>query len=113
MSSAFGGRERGHVRRLIQPNGPPGIGKSTLARRYGADHAGTLVLEIDRLRRMVSAWSDDPTVAGARVRSAALAGTTAYLAEGGRWSSRTSYPTRESSWIAPVATGRCRNGLRD
>jgi predicted kinase len=71
------------VSRLIHLNGAPGVGKSTLARRYAADHRGMLVLEIDQLRTMVAGWEDDPMGAGSRVRTAALAAITAYLLGGG------------------------------
>ena len=69
--------------RLIHLNGAPGVGKSTLARRYAADHPGVLVLEIDQLRTMVAGWQDDPVDAGTRIRTAALAAITAYLRDGG------------------------------
>jgi predicted kinase len=69
--------------RLLLVNGAPGIGKSTLARRYGADRPGTLVLDIDLLRTMVAGWEDDLLGAGARIRTAALAAASAYLGEGG------------------------------
>ena len=39
--------------RLIHLNGPPGIGKSTIARRYAADHPGVLNLDVDRLRSFI------------------------------------------------------------
>jgi predicted kinase len=71
------------VSRLIHLNGAPGVGKSTLARRYAADHPGVLVLEIDQLRTMVAGWEDDLPGAGERVRTTALAAITAYLREGG------------------------------
>ena len=41
------------VPRLFHLNGPPGIGKSTIARRYAADHPGVLNLDVDRLRSFV------------------------------------------------------------
>lgn len=68
--------------RLIHLNGPPGVGKSSLSRRYGVDHPGTWLCEIDVLRTMVSGWQDDFHGAGARVRTAALAAITSYLASG-------------------------------
>ena len=70
------------VPRLIHLNGAPGVGKSTLSRRYGADHPGVLICDIDVLRTMVAGWEGDFHEAGARIRSAALAGITAYLASG-------------------------------
>lgn len=68
--------------RLIHVNGPPAIGKSTLARRYGDDHPGTLVLDIDVLRPMVGGWQADFYGTGARIRTTALAMITAYLRTG-------------------------------
>ncbi|MFZ2012297.1 MAG: AAA family ATPase [Nocardioides sp.] len=68
--------------RLIHLNGPPAVGKSTLARRYAAEHPGVLVLEIDTLRTMVAGWQEDFYEAGARIRTAALAAIQACLASG-------------------------------
>ena len=69
--------------RLILLNGPPGVGKSTLAARYVADHPGTLGLDVDVLRTMVGGWADDYAGTGALVRPAALGMITAYLRESG------------------------------
>lgn len=69
--------------RLILLNGPPGVGKSTLATRYAAEHPGTLCLDIDLLRTMVGGWEADYGGAGALIRPAALALTTGYLRESG------------------------------
>ena len=44
--------------RLIHLNGPPGIGKSTLAALYADRHPGTLNLDIDTLHRLVGGWQD-------------------------------------------------------
>ncbi|MGH3461807.1 MAG: AAA family ATPase [Kribbellaceae bacterium] len=40
------------VPRLIVLNGPPGCGKSTIARRYAADHPLALALDVDTVRAL-------------------------------------------------------------
>jgi predicted kinase len=70
------------VSRLIHLNGPPGIGKSTLARRYVADHPGVLNCDIDVLRTLIGGWESDFGGAGTLIRPAALAMIGAYLANG-------------------------------
>jgi predicted kinase len=70
------------VARLIHLNGPPGIGKSTLARRYVGDHPGVLNCDIDVLRTMIGGWSSDFETAGELIRPAALAMIEAYLTSG-------------------------------
>lgn len=67
--------------RLIHLNGPPGVGKSTLARRYAAEHRGVLLCDIDMLRTMIGGWRNDDGAAG-RIRTAALALITGYLTTG-------------------------------
>ncbi|WNV87417.1 AAA family ATPase [Umezawaea sp. Da 62-37] len=47
--------------RLIHLNGPPGIGKSTLAALYVDRHPGTLHLDVDGLHRLVGGWEDEET----------------------------------------------------
>jgi predicted kinase len=71
------------VTRLILLNGPPGVGKSTLATRYAAEHPGTLRCDIDVLRTMIGGWEDDYGRAGALIRPAALGLISAYLRESG------------------------------
>ncbi len=68
--------------RLIHLNGPPGIGKSTLARRYVAAHPGVLNCDVDVLRTLVGGWESDFGGAGVLIRPAALAMIEAYLANG-------------------------------
>jgi predicted kinase len=66
--------------RLLHLNGPPGIGKSTLARRYAAEHPGTLCCDIDVLRTLLPGV--DFAASGAMVRPAALAMIAAHLRTG-------------------------------
>lgn len=68
--------------RLIHLNGPPGIGKSTLARRYVDEHHGVLNCDIDILRTLVGGWQRNFGETGALIRPAALAMITAYLLSG-------------------------------
>lgn len=68
---------------LLHLNGPPGIGKSTIARRYVEEHPGVLNCDIDVLRTMVGGWSDDFVKAGFLIRPAALGMIEGYLASGG------------------------------
>ena len=67
---------------LIHLNGPPGIGKSTIARRYVAEHPGVLNCDIDILRTLIGGWECDFGKAGVLIRPAALAMIEAYLANG-------------------------------
>lgn len=68
--------------RLIHLNGPPGIGKSTIARRYADEHPGVLCCDIDVLRTLVGGWRDDFATAGAVIRPLALAMIETHLREG-------------------------------
>jgi predicted kinase len=67
--------------RLIHLNGPAAVGKSTLARRYVAEHPGTLLCDVDGIRTLIGGWLDDPDAAE-RARATALAMITAYLRTG-------------------------------
>ena len=68
--------------RLILLNGLPAVGKTTLARRYAGEHALTLVLELDTLRRLLGRWRDDPTAAGLHARALSLPMAAAHLRAG-------------------------------
>jgi predicted kinase len=68
--------------RLIHLNGPPGIGKSTLARRFADAHPGVLNCDVDVLRTLIGGWQSDFAGAGALIRPAALAMIEAYLRAG-------------------------------
>jgi predicted kinase len=70
------------VARLIHLNGAPGVGKSTIAERYAAEHPGVLDCDIDRLRSLVGGWEQDFDEVGALIRPVALAMMAAHLAGG-------------------------------
>jgi predicted kinase len=68
--------------RLILFNGPPGVGKSTLAQRYSEEHRLALNLDVDRVRGLIGGWHDDPHTAGLLARSLTLAAARTHLAGG-------------------------------
>ena len=67
---------------LILLNGPPGIGKSTLADFYVQRHPGALDLDIDLLRTMVGGWKQAFVLAGEIVRPLALQMAATHLTHG-------------------------------
>lgn len=64
---------------LIHLNGAPGVGKSTVARRYAAEHPGVLNCDVDRLRCLVGGWQEDFESTGPLIRPVALAMIRAHL----------------------------------
>lgn len=63
-------------------NGPPGCGKSTLARMYVDQHPLALNLDIDRIRGLIGQWRDDRHTAGLLARAITLAAAHTHLAAG-------------------------------
>jgi hypothetical protein len=61
------------VPRLIVLNGPPGIGKSTLARKYVEEHPLSLCLEQDVVRGLLGGWLTRETDSGLLARELCLA----------------------------------------
>jgi predicted kinase len=70
------------VPRLVHINGPSGVGKSTLARRWAGSRPGTLNLDIDQVVPLLGGWRDDFGAALAPARRLALAMAEAHLASG-------------------------------
>jgi len=70
------------VPRFIHLNGPPGIGKSTLAQLYVGDHPGVLNLDIDQVRGMIGGWQDRFEETGEIARPIALGMARTHLSEG-------------------------------
>jgi hypothetical protein len=71
------------VARLLLLNGPPGIGKSTLARRWADDRPGTLCLDVDLLHGFLGGSAGRFAANGEVVRPLALAMVTTHV-RGGR-----------------------------
>ncbi len=70
------------VPRLIHLNGPPGIGKSTLAQWYVDNHPGVLNLDIDQVRCLIGGWRERFVETGELARPIALAMASAHLRAG-------------------------------
>jgi predicted kinase len=67
---------------LLLLNGPPGVGKSTMAARYVDDHPFALNLDIDVLRGQIGGWHSDPARAGLLARALAVAAARTHLLAG-------------------------------
>lgn len=68
--------------RFVHLNGPPGIGKSTLARCYIDDHPLAFCLDIDGFRRLIGRWDDHEQESGRLARRMALQMAATHLASG-------------------------------
>jgi predicted kinase len=93
------------VPRLILLNGPPGCGKSTLARRYIADHPRALNLDIDRLRDLIGG---DLRERGLLAREIALQAARTHLEAGHdvivpQYLGRPEFPARLEALAAELA----------
>lgn len=67
---------------LILLNGPPSIGKSTLAQLYVNDHPLALNLDIDKIRRLLGRWDEGEQASGLLAREMALAMASVHLRAG-------------------------------
>jgi predicted kinase len=67
---------------LILLNGPPGVGKSTLATMFVDRHHGTLNLDVDQVRCLIGGWQKDFQTAGKLVRPIALSMAATHLSAG-------------------------------
>jgi predicted kinase len=68
--------------RLVHLNGPPGIGKSTLARRYVHDHPLAFCLDIDGFRRLIGRWDEHEEQSTLLARAMAIEMATTHLSAG-------------------------------
>lgn len=67
---------------LLVLNGPPGVGKSTLARRYVEDHPLALALDVDVVRSLLGRWRDHEHDAGLAAPALALGMARTHLEAG-------------------------------
>jgi hypothetical protein len=70
------------VARLIHLNGPPGIGKSTVASAFADRHPGVLNLDIDQVVTMIGGWRDRFSVSFEAGKRLAAAMAQVHLASG-------------------------------
>jgi len=68
--------------RLVHLNGPPGIGKSTIAAAYAGARRGTLGLDVDAIRAERPDWRASPIAAGRWARDVALTRARGHLLVG-------------------------------
>lgn len=68
--------------KLIILNGPLGIGKSTLAKRYVDNHALAVTIDIDELRKTIKNWRENPEESGRQSKTRALEIAKSHLLQG-------------------------------
>jgi RimJ/RimL family protein N-acetyltransferase/predicted kinase len=68
--------------RLVHLNGPPGIGKSTVARRYVGDHVLAFCLDVDDIRCLIGQWNDNEEESGRLARLMAVEMARTHLSGG-------------------------------
>ena len=68
--------------RLVHLNGPPGIGKSTLALRFIDDYPLAFCLDIDSFRRRLGRWDENTKESGRLARRMALRMAEEHLSNG-------------------------------
>lgn len=68
---------------LIRINGPPGIGKSTIAQLYADRHPGVRNLDIDKIPGLIGGWQHRFAETGELVRPIAKAMARTHLEAGG------------------------------
>ena len=68
--------------KLIILNGPPGIGKSTLAEKYANEHPLTLKLDVDKVRELISHWREYDKESGPDAKNMAAAMARIHLHSG-------------------------------
>jgi predicted kinase len=71
------------VTRLLVINGPPGIGKTTVARVIANRRAPMLLLDVDHIRSLIVGWEAMPQEAGILARSMVADMASTYLRSGG------------------------------
>lgn len=67
---------------LVALNGPPGIGKTTLANRYAAEHPLALALDLDLVRGQIGTDLDQPDAAWFAARDLVAAMARTHLSAG-------------------------------
>ncbi len=69
--------------RLLVVNGPPGIGKTTVAREIADRRSPMLCLDVDHIRSLIVGWEETPREAGILARSMVADMAATYLRSGG------------------------------